>query len=180
MLVNVLPGDIGRKVLGPFAKLEDVQAYNAKIGTDKPLIEQYWKSLKQLFTFDFGDSFQTGGPVMDLLLPALGRSAKLALLAFVITIPISIAAGIYAARRQDKLADRVVVNAGLASSSVPEFVTASVLLAVFAVQFKVGKVYANVPDGTSFFGQFQYLLLPAMAMVIAYFGYIARMTRGRD
>ena len=44
---------------------------------------------------------------MDLILPALGRSGKLALLAFVITIPISIAAGVYAARRQDKLADRV-------------------------------------------------------------------------
>jgi peptide/nickel transport system permease protein len=177
MLVNVLPGDVGRRVLGPTAKIEDVQAYNAKLGTDKPLIEQYFRSIKNLFTFDFGDSFQSGGPVMDLILPSLGRSAKLAILAFIITIPISIAAGIFAARRQDKLADRIVVNAGLASSSVPEFVTASVLLAVFAVNWKVGKVYANVPEGTSFFGQLEYLLLPAMAMVISYFGYIARMTR---
>lgn len=177
MLVNVLPGDIGRQVLGPTANNDDVAAYNAKIGTDQPLLEQYAKSIKRVFTLDFGDSFQSGGPVMDLLLPALGRSAKLALLAFVITIPISIGAGIFAARRQDRFADRVVVNAGLASSSIPEFVTASVLLAVFAVQWKVGKVYANVPPGTSLLGQLDYLLLPAMAMVVSYFGYIARMTR---
>jgi peptide/nickel transport system permease protein len=71
----------------------------------------------------------------------------------------------------------VVVNAGLASSSVPEFVTASVLLAVFAVSLKLGKVYANVPEGTSLWGQLDYLLLPSLAMVISYFGYIARMTR---
>lgn len=177
LLVNVLPGDVGRKVLGPTANADDVAAFNQRLGTDKPLIEQYLRSLKNLATFDFGDSFQSGSPVMDLLWPALGRSAKLAALAFVITIPISIAAGIFAARRQDKLADRVVVNAGLASSSLPEFVTASVLLAVFAVNWKVGSVYANVPPGTSLFGQLEYLLLPAMAMVVSYFGYIARMTR---
>jgi peptide/nickel transport system permease protein len=177
LLVNVLPGDVGRKVLGPTARAEDVARLNETLGTDKPLFQQYLTSMKNLVTLNFGDSFQFGTPVTDLVIPALGRSAKLALLAFVITIPISIAAGIFAARRQDKLADRVVVNAGLASSSIPEFVTASVLLAVFAVQLGYGKVYANVPDGTSFFGQLQYLLLPALAMVISYFGYIARMSR---
>ncbi len=177
LLVNVLPGDIGRRVLGPTAKIEDVQAYNLKLGTDRPLIEQYSTSMTNLVTLDFGDSFQFGSPVLDLLLPALGRSAKLALLAFIITIPLSIGAGIFAGRRQDKLADRIVVNAGLASSSIPEFVTASVLLVVFAVQFKFGKVYANVPDGTPLLKQGEYLLLPALAMTISYFGYITRMTR---
>lgn len=177
VLVNVLPGDVGRKVLGPTANPADVAAFNARLGTDRPLLEQYGTSLRRVFTLDFGESFQTGGPAVDLLLPALGRSAKLALLAFVITIPISLAAGIYAARRQDLLADRVMVNIGLASTSVPEFVTASVLLAVFAVQLQVGSVYANVPEGTSLIGQLEFLLLPAMAMVVSYFGYIARMTR---
>lgn len=177
LLVNVLPGDVGRKVLGPTANSDDVAAFNARLGTDLPLLTQYRNSIQQLVTLDFGDSFQTGGPVLDLLIPALGRSAKLALLAFVITIPISIAAGIFAARRQDKVADRVVVNVGLASSSLPEFVTASVLLALFAVNWQLGSVYANVPDGTSFIGQLEYLLLPAMALVLSYFGYITRMTR---
>jgi peptide/nickel transport system permease protein len=177
LLVNVLPGDVGRKVLGPTARAEDVARLNETLGTDKPLLTQYFTSMKNIFTFDFGDSFQFGSPVLDLVLPALGRSAKLALLAFIITIPISIAAGIFAARRQNTLADRVVVNTGLASSSIPEFVTASVLLAVFAVQLKLGNVYANVPDGTGLIGQLDYLLLPALAMVLAYFGYIARMSR---
>lgn len=177
LLVNVLPGDVGRKVLGPTARAEDVARLNETLGTDKPLAEQYVTAMTNLATFDFGNSYQFGSPVVDLVLPALGRSAKLALLAFVITIPISIGAGIFAARREDTPIDRAVVNAGLASSSIPEFVTASVLLAVFAVQLQVGSVYANVPAGTSLFGQLEYLLLPAMAMVIAYFGYIARMSR---
>lgn len=177
MLVNVLPGDVGRKVLGPFAPKEEVAAFNARLGTDKPLLEQYFTSIKRVFTLDFGTSYQSGSPVSDIIFPALGRSGKLALLAFIITIPISIFAGIYAARRKDKVADRAIVNVGLASSSIPEFVTAAVLLAVFAVEFKVGKAFANPPEGTSLVGQLEYLLLPAMAMVFSYFGYIARMTR---
>jgi peptide/nickel transport system permease protein len=177
VLGNVLAGDIGRKVLGPTANAGDVARFNSENGLDDPMLQQYFRSLKNLVTLNFGDSYQSGGAVTDLLLPALGRSAKLALLAFIITIPISIAAGIFAARRQDKLADRVVVNAGLASSSIPEFVTAAVLLAVFAVKLGWGKVYATVPDGTSLFGQLEYLLLPALAMVVSYFGYITRMTR---
>ncbi len=177
LIVNVLPGDVGRKILGPFAPKEEVAAFNKRLGTDRPLIEQYFTSIKRVFTLDFGTSYQSGRDVSEVIFPALGRSAKLALLAFIITIPLSIAAGIYAARRQDKLADRVVVNVGLATSALPEFVSAAVLATVFCVHWKIGYVFANPPDGTSVIGQIRYLLMPALAMVIAYFGYLARMTR---
>jgi peptide/nickel transport system permease protein len=177
VVVNVLPGDVGRSVLGPFALKEDVAKFNHQIGTDRPLISQYFTSIRRVFTLDFGDSYQTGSAVKKIIFPALFRSGKLALLAFVITIPISIAAGIFAARRQDKVADRVVVNAGLATSSIPDFVTAAVLMSIFCVHWKLGHVFADPPHGTSVIGQLPYLLTPALALVVAYFGYIARMSR---
>ncbi|HAP76321.1 MAG TPA: peptide ABC transporter permease [Acidimicrobiaceae bacterium] len=177
LLVSVLPGNVGRKVLGPFAPEAEVQRYNQAIGTDRPLLQQYFTSIRRAFTLDFGKSYGTREDVRDMVLDALGRSGKLALLAFVLTIPISIVAGIIAARRQDKITDRVIVNAGLASSSIPEFVTASVLLSIFAVQLGWGKAFANPPDNAGPIEQLQYLVLPATAMAIAYFGYIARMTR---
>jgi peptide/nickel transport system permease protein len=176
-MVNVLPGDVGRRVLGPFALKEDVARFNHQIGTDRPLINQYFTSIRRVFTLDFGDSYQTGSAVNDLIFPALFRSGKLALLAFVITIPISIAAGIFAARRKDKVSDRFVVNTGLATSSIPDFVTAAVLMSIFCVHWKLGKVFADPPAGTSVIGQLRYLLTPALALVVAYFGYIARMSR---
>ena len=177
-IVNVLPGNVARKILGAFALEEDVQRFNETLGTNDPLIVQYFRSLKRVFTLDFGNSYvNPSQSVNSMIFPALGRSAKLALLALLITIPISIAAGVYAARRKDKVADRVIVNAGLASSSIPEFVVAAVLMSIFAVHWRLGKVFANPPDGTSLIGQFRYLILPAMAMVVTYFGYIARMTR---
>ena len=177
LVVNVLPGDVGRSVLGPFALKEDVARFNHQIGTDRALISQYLTSIRRVFTLDFGDSYQTQGPVSKIIFPALFRSGKLALLAFVITIPISIAAGIFAARRRDKVADRVVVNTGLATSSIPDFVTAAVLMSIFCVHWKLGHVFADPPTGTSAIGQLPYLLTPALALVVAYFGYIARMSR---
>jgi peptide/nickel transport system permease protein len=177
LMVNVIPGNVGRSVLGPFALKEDVARYNHQIGTDRPLISQYFTSIRRVFTLDFGNSFKSQGPVTKIIFPALFRSGKLALLAFIITIPISIAAGIFAARRQDKVADRVVVNAGLATSSIPDFVTAAVLMSIFCVHWKLGHVFADPPTGTSAFGQLPYLLTPALALVVAYFGYIARMSR---
>jgi peptide/nickel transport system permease protein len=177
LIVNVLPGDVGRRVLGPFALKEDVAAFNERLGLTRPLINQYLTSLRRLFTFDYGNSYQSGQSVTSVIFPALFRSGKLALLAFVITIPISIGAGIFTARRQDTAADRVVVTVGLGTSSIPEFVTAAVLMSIFCVHWKIGKVFADPPPGTSVVGQLRYLITPAMAMVVAYFGYITRMSR---
>ncbi len=177
LVVNVLPGNVGRQILGPFAPQEQVDIFNAKLGLDRPMWAQYLTSMRRVFTLNFGDSYASGTAVNDIIFPALWRSGKLALLAFVMTIPISIIAGIIAARRQDKLTDRAIVNVGLATSSIPEFVSAAVLMSIFCVHWKIGKVYANPPEGAGPIEQIQYLFVPAMAMAVAYFGYIARMTR---
>ena len=110
LIVNVFPGDVGRNVLGPFASQETVDALNEELGTDDPLLTQYGRLLKNVVTFDWGESFQYRVPVTELLWPALGRSAKLAALALVMTIPLAIAAGMFAARRRNTFADRSIVT----------------------------------------------------------------------
>lgn len=177
VIVNVLPGDVGRQVLGPFASPESVTAFNKQLGTDKPLLTQYSKSLQRLVTLDFGESYASGENVTDKIGGALFRSAKLAALALVLTVPVGILAGAFAARHKDKFVDRFIVMTGLGTSSMPEFVTASILLTIFCVKVTWFKAFADPPSGTSFFGQFQYLFMPAAAMAIVYFGYIARITR---
>jgi peptide/nickel transport system permease protein len=177
IIVNVLPSNVGRQILGPFAPQEQVDAFNIKLGFDRPLISQYLTSMRRVFTLNFGESYASGTPVNEVIFPALWRSGKLALLAFVMTIPVSILAGIVAAKKQDKLTDRAIVNIGLGTSSIPEFVSAAVLLSIFCVHWKLGKVFANPPEGAGPIEQLQYLWVPALAMAIAYFGYLARMTR---
>jgi peptide/nickel transport system permease protein len=174
---NVLPRDVGRTILGPFAPQESVDALNERLGTNRPLYVRYVESIAGIVTLDFGESFVSGQPVLPQILAAAGRSAKLAGLALVITIPTAIAAGLYAARRRDRKADRAIVLLGVTSSSIPEFITATILVVVVGVQLGWLPVLATPPPDADIPTQARYLLMPAIAMAIVYFGYIARMTR---
>ena len=57
VITNVLPTDVGRTILGPFAPQESVDALNEKLGTNDPLIEQYLRAMRNIVTLDFGTSF---------------------------------------------------------------------------------------------------------------------------
>ena len=177
IIANVLPNDVGRTILGPFAPQETVDALNERLGTNRPIQVRYLESIEGIVTLDFGDSFVSGKPVLPQVLAAVGRSAKLAGLALLITIPLAILAGLYAARRRDRLADRAIVLLGVTSSSIPEFVTGTILVVVVGVQLKLLPVLATAPATADLPTQIRFLLMPAMAMAIVYFGYIARMTR---
>src|SRR3712207_5809802 len=93
MISNVLPQDVGRSILGPFAPQESVDALNKRLGTDRPRLEQYFDLLKGMVTFDFDESYQGGQPVGGMIKATLQNSAKLALLALFLTVPIGIVAG---------------------------------------------------------------------------------------
>ena len=146
VISNVLPGDVGRTILGPFAPQESVDAVTARLGTNRPILVRYVDSLRQIVTLDFGDSYVTQQPVLPQLAGAIGRSAKLAGLALLITIPISIIAGLYAARRRDRKIDRAIVLLGVTSSSIPEFVTGTILVVVVGVALRWLPVLATPPD----------------------------------
>jgi peptide/nickel transport system permease protein len=73
--------------------------------------------------------------------------------------------------------DRVITVAGLTLTSIPEFVTAIVLIVIFGVVLGWLPVNATAPAGAGFFTQVEYLLLPSFALVAVLFGYIARITR---
>jgi peptide/nickel transport system permease protein len=176
-IANVLPNDVGRTILGPFAPQESVDALNQRLGTDRPILVRYVDSLVGIATLDFGESFVNNKPVLPQLLDAIGRSAKLAGLALLITIPLAVTAGLFAARRRDRPVDRGIVLLGVTSSSIPEFVTGTILVIVIGVQLKLLPVLATPPPNADIPTQIRYLLMPATAMAIVYFGYIARMTR---
>ena len=177
IITNILPNDIGRTILGPFAPQESVDALNEKLGTNDPLPEQYLRSMRSLVTLDWGNSFQNNKPVMPQILAAIGRSGVLAAFALALTIPVAIFAGLYAGRHRDRPSDRAIVLAGLTFSSIPEFVIGTFLVVVVGVQLALLPVLATPPAKAGVLETARFLLMPALAMAIVYFGYIARMTR---
>jgi peptide/nickel transport system permease protein len=176
-IVNILPSNPGRQMLGAQAPEVEVVKLNEKLGFYRPKLDQYRDSLVDIATLNFGKSFKYDKPVTEILSGPLWRSAKLAFLALIITIPAGIFAGVFAARRQNKASDRVVVMASVATSSVPDFVNAAVISSLFCVTLGFGSVFATPDDDAGIIKQFQLLIWPALAMMLLYFGYIARMTR---
>jgi peptide/nickel transport system permease protein len=174
---SVLPGNPGRAILGPFAAEHAVQVLNHSIGADRPLISQYWTWVTGIVHGDLGTSYQFRAPVSTFLFPALGRSLKLALVAFVVVVPLGILGGVLAALYRGRAIDRSISVTGLSLTSVPEFVSGVVLIVIFAIGLKWFPVTASPPAGTSPLGQLRYLILPAIPLIFILFGYIARMAR---
>ena len=174
---QVLPGDVARRILGPFAAPDAVRTLNHQLGTDRPILTQYVDWIGGVFTGDLGDSLAFRRPVTELLFPALGNSAKLALVAFVMVVPLGIAGGVFAALHRGRAADRIVSVGGLSATAVPEFVWSVVLIVVFGLWLRILPVTATAPPGSGPLTQVRYLFLPALCLVLVLFGYIARMAR---
>jgi peptide/nickel transport system permease protein len=174
---QVLPGDVARRILGRDASPEAVAALNAELGTDKPLLTQYWDWISSFLTGDLGQSYNLRVPVTDLLVDALGNSFKLAAVAFVIVVPLAVFAGVVAALKEGRFLDRFISVTGLSAIAIPEFVSSILLILIFGLWLELLPITASWPPGAGPLTQLEYLLLPSLPLVLVLFGYIARMAR---
>ena len=174
---SILPGNVGRAVLGPFATQESVDALNEQLGTNRSLFSQYIDWVQGLLHGDLGTSLTKQVPAWDVLWPALQNSFKLAFVAFIILVPISILGGVIAGLRYGRPTDKGITMFGLSVSAMPDFVTGIVLILIFAVWLGWLPVTAQAEPGANLLVQTKYLLLPAFTLTLVLFGYIARVTR---
>jgi peptide/nickel transport system permease protein len=174
---HALPGDVGRRILGPFADPRAVATLDHSLGVDQPLLVQYFSWVGGFLHGDLGTSLSYHVPVAQLLLTGLGNSIKLALVAFVIVVPLSITGGVVAALRHGKLIDRIITIGGLSATAMPEFVTSIVLILVLSIGLRVLPISVSVPPDADPLTQIYHLILPSLPLVLVLFGYIARITR---
>lgn len=175
--VQLLPGDVGRAILGPLADADAVANLNHQLGVDRPLLVQYWDWVSHFVTGDMGMSYTYRSPVAPFVAAALVNSLKLGSVAFLLVVPASIFGGVWAALNAGKPLDRLITVAGLSATVLPEFVTGIVLILIFGVWLNWLPISASWPEGAGFFTQIYYLLLPSMPLFLVLFGYIARMAR---
>ncbi len=174
---QVLPGDVGRSILGPLADARAVAVLNHQLGTDAPPLLMYARWIGHLVQGDMGISYAYRSPVAPFILRALGRSLALAAITLTIVVPLSIGAGVLAALYRGRWPDRLINLGGLSLTVVPEFVSGILLILVFGVWLRWLPISANTRPGTSVPEQLRHLILPALPLVLILFGYIARITR---
>lgn len=176
-LAEVLPGDLGRSILGPYATQQQVDIKNHQLGADRPLYDRYLTWVSHFVTGNWGKSALTGQEITPTVMAALGNSLVLAAFALVIIVPLSILLGVFSGLRRDSILDRTITVSTLSMTVIPEFVSGVILLWLFAVQLKWLPVTAMPPDGSPFYDRFYYLILPAIPLMFLELGYIARMAR---
>jgi len=174
---QVLPGNPGRTILGPFADAGAVKLLNHQLGVDRPIYVQYGDWIGHFVIGDMGTSYALQTDVRPLVTDAFVRSLKLGALAFVIVVPLSIFGGVVAALKRGRAVDRSITIFGQSATAMPEFVSGIFLIVVFGLALGWFPPLANWPPGTDALGQVKYLFLPAMSLVLVLFGYIARMAR---
>jgi peptide/nickel transport system permease protein len=174
---EVLPGDIGRVILGRYATPAQVKALDHKLGVDQPVWERYPHWLKRFVAGDWGISQLLGTPVRSLVADRLANSLLLALVAIIFTVPLSLCMGVLAGLREGGVVDRIVSIVGVSLTVIPEFVSGVILIAIFAVALRWLPVTGQAPPGAGLPTRLHYLVLPALPLTVVLFGYIARMAR---
>lgn len=173
LLLEISPGNVATKVLGPYSSEEQRQLWLEQNGYLEPLYIRYFTWLGNFVSGDFGQSIRFKVPVADLLWPRLANTAILGLAVFAVMIPLSLTLGILAGMREGSKLDRTISVTSIVTTSVPEFASAVFFAAIFVFWLNWLPGTSGMADGFSL----KELVLPVMVLVVYDFGYVARMTR---
>jgi peptide/nickel transport system permease protein len=178
LATQALPGDPARAILGRSATPASLAALRRQLHLDRPVLDQYLTWVTGLLRGNLGTSLAAQEPVTTLLAPRLVNSAVLVALAAVVSIPLSIAIGAWAAFKREKAFDTVSSLLLLVLAALPEFVVAVVLVILFATTvFHVLPAISTVPPGSRPWNNWLALVLPTLTLVIAVAPYVARIMR---
>ncbi|MCI7742776.1 MAG: ABC transporter permease [Clostridiales bacterium] len=132
-IINAIPGDPGRRLLGPAATQEQVDALNESLNYDKPFLERLGKYLSDIAHLDFGESYQDGEPVFRKIVLNFPYTLRLAILQTVCYSILGITLGVFSAVKQYSLADNVIRVISIALAAFPGFWVYMVALLVFSL-----------------------------------------------
>ena len=170
-MMRLAPGSpfTGERTLPP----EVMANIEAKYHLNDPIMTQYFSYLKQLAHGDFGPSFKYKDySVNDLVASSFPVSAKLGAAAFFLAVILGVSAGVIAALKQNTKWDYTVMGLAMTGVVIPSFVVAPLLVMIFAI------ILHWLPGGGWNGGALKFMILPMVALSLAYIASIARITRG--
>ena len=174
---QILPGDVAKMILGRFATAEALANLREQLELDRPMAIQYLSWLGNFVRGDWGISLSTDNPVMHLVISRLLNSARLALVAFVMYVPLGIILGLVAALRRNSMTDQAISIGSLSFIGLPEFVTGVILISIFAIKLKWLPASSAISPEAGFIEALPRLILPGITISLVSLAYITRMTR---
>lgn len=173
LMVPLIPGDPARAIAGPDASAETLAALRAQMQLDEPLLTRFGSYVSGLLQFDLGTSFRFNDPVSAIIATKLPYTFQLALMAIVlvliVAVPLGMAVGIATRGGRRRWLDMAFGNVAGFFASLPGYVTATLLIVVFAIFIPI------FPAGGA--DSLKALVLPTLALGIGPTCAVARVVR---
>jgi peptide/nickel transport system permease protein len=173
LMIHLIPGDPVRAALGPTAPADLVRSRRSALGLDDPLLTQYLRYLRGVFTGDLGTSMTAQLPVSDLISQRLAATLQLAVLAFLaavaIAVPLGAAMGALTRGGRARRSELAFTSTSMVLGTIPEFLLGVVLVYVFAVH--LGWFPVAGKSGASSY------VLPVLSLAVAPAAALSRILR---
>lgn len=172
LIFSVVPGSFASSLFSDGRTASDpklIAQLNAEFGLDKPVWQRFVNYVWDLAHLDFGTSFRTRQPVLDLINKQIWASVELAVAAMVFAIVIGVPLGFLAALRPGSIFDTITMIGAVSGLSLPQFWLGLLMMMLFAL--KLGWL-------PSFgYGTWAHLIMPAVALGVTPLALLARTTR---
>ena len=177
-ITQVLPGNAAVMILGEFATPEQLQAIEQQLGLDQPAYVQYWRWLSGILQGNWGQSMKMSRPVLPVVLGALQNSLYLAIPTLILVVFLAIPLGALAAVYRGNAFDLGLTLLSYLGVSLPEFVTATLLLAFIArPELGIFPSGGFTPPSENLMDSIRSIVLPIGALAIILTAHISRQTR---
>jgi peptide/nickel transport system permease protein len=176
-IASLLPGDLAYTILGDQATPEKVAALRHDMGLDQPIWLRYLGWLGHVLQGDLGRSFRTGQTVLQAVAERAPVSFELMLLAEVMGLLIGVPLAIVCAARSGGPFDRFMTGTAFGMLSVPTFLSAILLIYLFAVELHWLPATGYVPFTEDPIGNLRFVVLPALTLGLAEWPGIMRVLR---
>ncbi len=172
-------GDPVARMLGSEATPEMVEQLKEELGFNRPLMTRYLEWAGNFLKGDMGMSYSYKLPVSEMVLPKLGTTVALTLMAFLMTCVLSISIGLYQVRLKSPRIDRIMTVVNQLVMSIPPFFIGILFTCIFGLVFRwftPGYFISFRDDPLGFFG---YLFLPALSIAIPKISQAVKMLRSQ-
>ncbi|MGG3571285.1 nickel ABC transporter permease [Bacillus gobiensis] len=172
LFVRLAPGDPVLTILNVdelSVSQEQVEALREEMGFNKPLLVQYGLWLLKFIQLDFGNSYVTGQPVMDMILMGLPSTIELAVGSLIVMLVVSIPLGSLSALNRNSWIDHMSRILSIIGAAIPSFWLGLIFIDLFGVRFNLLPTMGR--DG------FVSLILPSLTLGLAISSVYVRLLR---
>lgn len=163
---TVIPGDPALAKLGTEATPERVEALRREMGLDRPFLVRYADWLLSFAKGDMGESYSYEMPVTQMLAGKVPITITMSVLSMLMIVGVSIPLGLYTARHEGGVADRIIYAVNQIMMAIPAFFAGILITILFGIVLRLFTPGGYVSYSQNFMGFLGYMIFPAMAIAL--------------